>query len=248
MEPPPASERLSRISTLWTLVNQAHHGSPTGVGSAQQHLIEHYGGAVHRYLLGALRDPDAADELFQEFALRFVRGDFKNAHPERGRFRDYVKTALFHLIADHQRRRKAGPKPLTPGVDDPAAPPAGLSESEQVFIESWREQLMDQTWQSLAQYEAEAGLPYHTILRFRTDHPMLSSAELAEQLGAQLGKSYSIDAVRQALHRAREKFTDLLLQEVEASLEGPAREWVEQELEVLGLMGYCRPALERRKR
>src|SRR5262245_61954396 len=100
------AQRLSRISTLWTLVNQAHRGAPDVVGSAQQRLLEHYGGAVHRYLLGGLRDPEAADELFQEFAVRFLRGDFQNADRGRGRFRDYVKTSLFHLVADYQRRRK----------------------------------------------------------------------------------------------------------------------------------------------
>jgi RNA polymerase sigma-70 factor (ECF subfamily) len=215
--------------------------------------MEHYGGAVHRYLLGALRDPDAADELFQEFALRLLRGDFKDADPERGRFRDYVKTSLFHLIADHRRRQKARPRSLPPelgdrgGRGDRQAPAAELGQSEQAFIESWREQLMDQTWQSLARFESEAGLRYHTILRFRTDHPLLSSAELAKLLGVRLGKSYSIDAVRQALHRAREKFTELLVQEVEESLEGPSRERLEEELTDLGLVTYCRAALERRK-
>jgi RNA polymerase sigma-70 factor (ECF subfamily) len=242
----PAAQRLSRITTLWTLVNQAHGGTPTTVGKAQQLLMEHYGGAVHRYLLGALRDRDAADELFQEFALRFIRGDFKHANPERGRFRDYVKTALFHLIADYRRRQKARPQALTPGVDDPAAPAAHLAESEQAFLESWREQLMDRTWQSLAKFETETGLPYHTTLRCRTEHPLLSSGELAEQLGARLGKSYTIDAVRQALHRAREKFTEVLVREVEASLEHPSRDQLEQELSDLGLLAYCRQAVEKR--
>jgi len=243
---PAAAERLSRITTLWTLVNQAHGNAPTSEGNAQRRLMEHYGGAVHRYLLGTLRHPDAADELFQEFALRFIRGDFKNANPERGRFRDYVKTALFHLIADYRRRQKARPQALKRGVNDPAAPAPGLAESEQAFLESWREQLMDRTWRALSQFETETGLPYHTTLRCRTDQPLLSSAELAEQLGACLGKSYGIDAARQALHRAREKFTELLVCEVEASLEHASRDRLEQELTDLGLMAYCRQAVEKR--
>src|SRR5262245_27501828 len=189
MPQPSPAERLSRISTLWTLVRKAH-GAPAAE-DAWQRLMELYGGAVHRYLLGALRDADAADELFQEFSLRFLRGDFRNAQPERGRFRDYVKTSLFHLVAEHQRRRRAGPQPLGPEIE-PAAPSAALAESEQAFLESWREQLMDRTWQSLAELEARTGLPHHTILRLRTDQPSLSSAQLAEQFGARLGKTYAI--------------------------------------------------------
>src|SRR5262249_46397482 len=96
-------QRLGEISTLWGLIGVAAGNSPEAVGAAQEALLERYGGAVRRYLLGALRDPDAAAEVFQEFALRFVRGDlFKNASPERGRFRDFVKTSVFHLIVDYQ--------------------------------------------------------------------------------------------------------------------------------------------------
>ena len=43
--------RLSRIDTLWTVVCQAK--DPDGaVRAAQQRLLERYGGAVRRYLLG----------------------------------------------------------------------------------------------------------------------------------------------------------------------------------------------------
>ena len=43
----------------------------------------------------AHRDKDAADELSQEFALRFVRGDLKGADRERGWFRDFLKGCCF---------------------------------------------------------------------------------------------------------------------------------------------------------
>src|SRR5260370_23847891 len=94
------NQRLSRISTLWTVVYQAHQGSTDAVSAAQRALLERYSGAIHRYLLGAVRDPEVADDLFQEFALRFLRGDFNRADRERGRFRNFIKTSLFHLIVD----------------------------------------------------------------------------------------------------------------------------------------------------
>ena len=117
--------------------------------------MERYAGAVHRYLLGALRDADAADELFQEFALRFLRGAFKNASAERGRFRDFVKTALFHLIVDYQKRRQTRPEPLLPGLHEPVVSPSNRVESEQEFLESWREELMERTWLALAEFEQQ---------------------------------------------------------------------------------------------
>src|SRR5689334_25268020 len=103
---------LATTSTLWSLVREANDGPEEAAQRAREALLERYKGAVHRYLLGALRDPYAADDLAQEFFLRFVRGDFRNANPAKGRFRDLVKTTLFHLIVDHQRRQKACPRPL----------------------------------------------------------------------------------------------------------------------------------------
>ena len=68
---------LSQMSTQWTMVFQAHSGDPDEAHIAASRLMCRYAGAVHRYLLKALKDPDAADELDQEFALRFLRGRFQ---------------------------------------------------------------------------------------------------------------------------------------------------------------------------
>ena len=86
-----ADARLSQIQTLWTVICRAHGDGPQeAVRAAQEQLMARYGKVVQRYLLAALRDPHAAEELAQEFALRFVRGDLKGADRERGRFRDFL--------------------------------------------------------------------------------------------------------------------------------------------------------------
>jgi RNA polymerase sigma-70 factor (ECF subfamily) len=247
MTPDEPSQRLSRIDTLWTLVRQAHAGPPESAGDALMRLFSRYGGAVHRYLLGSLRDRDAADELFQEFALRVVRGDFRNADPEKGRFRDYLKAAVFRMTVDH--RRKSGiPTPAVPDdVPDPdAVVPCERLESE--FLAGWREQLLDRTWQALLALERATGQPYYTVLRLRIDCPDLSGEEFRRAVGERLGRAYAPAAARQALHRARERFADLLLDEVRQSLGGAGEDRLEEELADVGLLGYCRSALDRRGR
>ena len=92
MSPVDQDDRLSRIATRWTAVFRAHGDAPTQAEAARHRLMLHYSGAVYRYLLGAVRDPDVAADLCQEFAVRFLRGDFRRADPGRGRFRDYLKT------------------------------------------------------------------------------------------------------------------------------------------------------------
>jgi RNA polymerase sigma factor (sigma-70 family) len=236
---------LSQMSTQWTIVFQAHSGSPDEAHIAASQLMCRYAGAVHRYLLKALKDPDAADELDQEFALRFLRGDFRNSDPNRGRFRDYVKRAVQNLINDYYRRKRPALS-LDARTPEPMAADTGLPDFEEQFIESWRKDLLDRAWSSLAELEKNTGQPYHTVLRSKVSHPDLTSDKLASQLSTTLKKSYSAGAVRQTLQRSREKYVDYLLTEVRASLDNPTRDEVEQELIDLNLLHYCRPFMKRR--
>src|SRR5580693_9729809 len=143
---------LSQMSTQWTIVFQAHSGTPDEAHIAASQLMCRYAGAVHRYLLKALKDPDAADELDQEFALRFLRGDFKNSNPDRGRFRDYVKRAVQNLINDYYRRKRPVVS-LDPRAPEPAAAEPGIADFEEQFIESWRKDLLERAWSSLESLE-----------------------------------------------------------------------------------------------
>src|SRR5205823_186537 len=141
-----------------------------------------YCGAVYRYLLAAVRDPDVAEELSQEFALRFVRGDFKRADPGRGRFRDFVKTALYHLIVDHHRRQQGRPGPLPSAsgrLPAAAADPAADAE----FVAHWRGELLGRAWEALAAVQERTGQLFHTVLHWRVTHPDEPAARLAEELG-----------------------------------------------------------------
>ena len=248
MKPSDGDERLSQISTCWSLVFQAHQGQQSIVAGAQQELMQRYCGAVYRYLLGALRDPDAAEELAQEFALRFVRGDFHRANPEAGRFRDFVKTAVYHLIVDYQRQRQKRPGALPCDSAFLPADESADSRSDAIFLERWREELLDRTWEALAALERQAGQRYYTVLRWRAEHPDVPVARLAEDLSARGRVPVSEAGVRQTLHRAREKFADLLLEEVARSLQTNDPDRLEQELIDLELLPYCRPALSRRAR
>jgi RNA polymerase sigma factor (sigma-70 family) len=247
------NQNLNQISTIWTLVREAsppvggaaNPASREAATRALQALMERYGGAVYRYLLGALRDPHAADDLSQEFSLRFVRGDFRNADPERGRFRDLVKTVLFHLIVDHQRRRKASPLALPPDDCGPAQPDGDALTSEVQFVESWRQQLLSQAWTALNRWDRLKGSCYYDVLRYRAKHRELTSAEMAAKLSVRLKKKVSADWVRKTLERARDQFADLLLEELSHSIVNPTRERLAEELADLRLLSYCQPALDR---
>jgi RNA polymerase sigma-70 factor (ECF subfamily) len=243
---PEPDPRLSRISTQWDLLLQAHCGEGEALSEARQLLLRRYCGAVYRYLRAAVRDAHAAEELSQEFALRVLRGDFRRADPGRGRFRDFVKTALYHLIVDYHRGRQKQPGPLPAADSELPAAAAAEGPGDQEFLDRWREELLERAWEALAEVERQTGQLFYTVLRWRAQHPQAAAAELAEQLSARGGRAFTDAGVRQTLHRAREKFSALLLEEVARSLETADPTRIDQELIDLGLFPYCRPARERR--
>ena len=249
MEDETLQSRLSRISTDWTNLDQAHQGPDRESRAARLAFILRYERAAYRYLLGAVRDANTADDLFQEFALRFMRGDFQRAAPDRGRFRNYLKTTLYHLVADHfgaQRKRAAS---LEASLAEPAAVSWCPPESDQQFLSSWRAELLSRAWAVLAEDERAGNQPYYSVLKFRTEHSELSSRDMARQLSDQLQRQprFTDTSIRKTLQRARAKFADALLQDVAFSLGDPTTDELEQELIEVELLAYCRSALARRR-
>jgi hypothetical protein len=119
-------------------------------------------------------------------------------------------------------------------------------EPGQKVEELWRAELLDRTWEQLAllqeQGEKERSW-FCTALRYRVEHPELSSAEMADQLSRQLGRPLTEENVPTTLRRGREKFAALLVDEVARSLEVSTPEQLREELTELGLLPYCQPAL-----
>lgn len=248
VQPAEESQRLSRISTCWSLVFQAHQGAAPRITTAQQELLLRYRSAIYRYLLAALREPNAAEEVAQEFAYCLVRGDFKQANPATGRFRDFVRTVVFHLIVNYQRQRKKDARltPLPTESPDLAVLDLPFADSDAEFLKLWREELLDRAWEGLASLQAGTNQPFYAVLRLRSEQPQLTSEQMAAQLGTTLGKTLKPGGVRQTLRRAREKYGDLLLEEVARSIQNSVPDQLEQELVDLGLLSYCRAALGRR--
>jgi RNA polymerase sigma-70 factor (ECF subfamily) len=234
--------RLSQIATRWSLLDQAHVGIDADRIAAQSELLTRYCGPVYHYLRRLVRDDGLAEDLCQEFALRFLRGDFRHADPNRGRFRDYLKASLVHLVGE-SRRRRAHPT-LTdygenPIVDDSPAPP---ELADRMFTDLWRTELLNRTWLALAEASARSGDCFHEVLKLKSDDPSRTASTLAELLGRILGRPVTPDSARQSLHRARQRFAELLRAEVAASVPTDEPALIDAELADLGLLVYLPPA------
>jgi RNA polymerase sigma-70 factor (ECF subfamily) len=237
MREPDDGDRISNITTAWTLLRRAHGGGDDA-RAALELLVVRYRGAVHRYLCKCVGETDAED-LTQQFVVALLEGKFHGADPAKGRFRNYLRRVLSNMTARH-RHRSLGRSLNVAGATEPAAP----ASDDLAFDAVWREQLIERTWVALK----EVRLAWFEVLRLKIERPGLRSPELAVALGERLGRQQTAEAARQALHRAREKFADLLLEEVAHSLERPSAEALEEELAALELLEQCRTALERRSR
>lgn len=245
MDPISLEERLSQIETYWNVLKQAHAGSTQKREQARAWFAERYESVVRRYLTKAVGAEGAA-ELVQEFAERFLEGRYRNADPDRGRFRDYLKTCLFRLVADHRQSQARNKIARLPEKRwDPADRRPAQDTAEEEWRQSWRQDLIDRSLEALRGLEQGKDRFLYPVLRFRMDQPDLPSQEAAEVLSRQIGKPVTDGWLRKKLMQARHRFAGLLLEQVARSVNPPTIERVTDELSELKLLHYCGPLLKR---
>lgn len=181
-------------------------------------------------------DPSIADDLCQEFAIRFLRGDFRHVRSEKGRFRDYLRTSLFHLVDQHRRRANRREWPS----DSLAAVAITVDSPDREFEDACRRELINQAWAVLTKRTEKGIAPsHHDILKQRADMPNRSSSEWAAEWSQKYGRKFTAENVRQLTHRAREQFAKALRSATAEMTGTDSPQEVEDELAVLNLLIYC---------
>jgi RNA polymerase sigma factor (sigma-70 family) len=218
---------LTELETSWTTIRTAHIGGPEGQ-AAMGELIGRYHDAVLRYLKLKLRDANLADEVFQEFWTKLLTHKLAGADCNKGRFRDYLRTVLHRLIIDHFRGRKF--QSLPPGdLLDPSQP-------DDDYDEVWREAVLKRALSRLETYELKTPKNrYATVLSLRSNNPHKSIDELSATLSEQTGAKVTPESFRKTLQRARNKYFELLIQELRETIHPATDDDIEEEIQALGL-------------
>lgn len=233
---------LNRIVTPWTQLELAAGGPVPSqvpeVVAAQQAILTRYGIAIHRYLVAITKDENLARDLGQEFALRFLQGQFKAADRERGRFRHYLKRVISNLVVDVYRRADRERR----AMDNVAQQRLTRLEATRPDLASlnaiWRSHLLALAWRELEKESRDNRPPYFQVLKLRVEFPDDNSQDLATRLNELVSGQYSSSATRQLLSRARQRFRELLWSEISKSTGSHEREQIEQEIGDLGLKKY----------
>jgi DNA-directed RNA polymerase specialized sigma24 family protein len=234
--------RISQLNTSWSLVRQAHDGTSVAMIDARRRLVERYAGAVERYLRAAISDVHKAEDLSQKFAEKVLSGAFHRADSQKGRFRDFLKTALWRMVSRERYKNSKELQPLPAEFPEPAdsLTPPDIVEAQ--FIDCWRAELLARAWDHLK--SDPAGQIGFRVLRRRVENSELTYQQHALELSAELGRPFTDINVRQIRHRAGLRFAEFLIEEVAQSLDKPTRENLTQELIDLKLLKYCQVALD----
>jgi RNA polymerase sigma factor (sigma-70 family) len=234
------ASRLEGIATRWSLIREAHsNGLPQSATTARQTLVLRYAQSIRRYVGGMVKNKADADELAQDVVMRLMKGDFAGADPNRGRFRDLLKTAVRNMVHNYwakSNRRKTADADLSLIGREEADDPAWIAE--------WQANVLRHAWSSLKEFEKKNPNGYaHTLLILRTEFPDATSEELAEKLSLKTKSTVKADAFRQMLRRARLRFAEALVTEIGIGLADPSPDRVAEELASLGLLDYVRDFL-----
>ena len=238
---------ITDIPTEWPEIRKAHNGGPDA-RAAQERIMNRYGPAIWRYLNVLTRDFETTSELLQQFAKNLVEGRMKQACPERGKFRNYLKATLINLYHDHCRKQAKTLVRFTSELPELyKKDESRFYESDREFLAIWRNELIKSTLEELLQKQRKSGRPHHTVLELRLHHPDVRTRELTRLYAEETKHEIGVSAMRKLLHEARKIFADSLLRIVEETLDHPGLHEVEEELIELGLLSYCKEALNRRR-
>ena len=233
-------EPLAEPQTSWTLLNQANDIQVTEAvrTAARQEVIQRYLPFAERYLLLALGGrTELVPALISEFSVRVMNGNaLAHVTPEKGRFRDYLRTILKNLVRDHYRYQGRAHEQLNEMEE------ANIEAkfSDQTFYQQWRIELTMQAMQAMGNSERARDRELYAVLQLKMAPKKMSLAAMALQLTNVLGRPVNAAWVGRQTFAARERLRDLVRREVRKSLFDPTEEAVNEELADLGMLEFVR--------
>lgn len=221
--------------THWTVVLAAGRSDSPDAHDALEKLCRAYWPPIYAFVRRQGYNPHDAQDLTQGFFARLLeKNTFADADRAKGRFRSFLLGALKHFLANEwdkaNAQKRGGGKMLIP-IDTSAAESscgfelADQVTAEKVFERRWALTLLDQVLRRLRQEHVEAGkeLLFEQLKQTLTEASRaVPYAAIASRLGASEG------AIKVAVHRLRQRYRELLRQEI-ANTVGSAGE-VEDEL------------------
>ena len=221
-------------TTHWSVVLEAQGESPAAE-KALEKLCRVYWWPLYGFVRRQGYNPEEAQDLTQGFfALLLERKDLDTVRKEKGRLRSYLLVSLKNFLAKAKRyeltlKRGEGQAlvPLEELLSRERADlePADNLTADRIYERRWALTLLEQVLARLEnEYRAASNARLFDYLKeFLSDEPgHRSQAEVATELGM------TENAVKQAFHRLRQRYRQLLRDEIAQTVAVPGD--VEDEL------------------
>jgi RNA polymerase sigma factor (sigma-70 family) len=215
-------------TTHWSVVLAASTAEPPQAREALENLCRTYWFPLYAWARHQGHQPADAEDLTQGFIEHLLEHDsLRNAVSEKGRFRSFLLASFRHYLTDAARSasalKRGGGMNLLP-LDSPQVEERYRQEC--VDPDS-PDQLYDRRWalaaieRVLTRLREEAVARGHGKLFEKTktlmlgEHPSSTYAEMAATLEMSAG------AVRVAVHRLRQRYRELFIEEVTHTVSRP---------------------------
>jgi RNA polymerase sigma factor (sigma-70 family) len=211
---------IAFATTHWSVVAEAQGESPAAQ-EALERLCRTYWRPVFNFIRRQGAGPEQAEDLTQSFfALLLERRDLETVRREKGRLRSYLLVSLKHFLTNERHRAmtiKRGDGCRLVALDamgdreSTAVAPADTLSADQIYERRWALTVLEQVLARLGEeYRAagNAGL-FERLRKLLTDEPDRSSqAQIADEF------AMTENAVKQAFHRLRRRYRELLHEEI----------------------------------
>jgi RNA polymerase sigma factor (sigma-70 family) len=228
------TEAAAFATTHWSLVLTAQGRSPAA-DDALEKLCRTYWWPLYGFVRRNGYGPEEAQDLTQGFfALLLERRDLDVVRSEKGRLRSYLLVSLKNFLAKAKRReltlKRGEGRALIPldellSREHADLEPADDLTADKIYERRWALTLLEQVLKRLEnEYRADGNARLFDCLNlFLSEEPdRPSQADVAARLGM------TENAVKQAFHRLRQRYRQLLRDEIAQTVAVPGD--VEDEL------------------
>jgi RNA polymerase sigma factor (sigma-70 family) len=215
------------VTTQWSVVLAAQERSPAAEAALEK-LCRTYWWPLYGFVRRQGSSPEEAQDLTQGFfAMLLERRDFQSVRREKGRLRSYLLVSLKNFLAKAHRREmavKRGEGQSLVPLDELLAreradlEPADNLSADKIYERRWALTLLEQVLARLEdEYRAAGNAPlFEQLKELLADEPdRPSQADIAAGLGM------TENAVKQAFHRLRQRYRELLQEEIANTVAAP---------------------------
>jgi len=225
-------------TTQWSLVIAAADTTHPESRRALESLCATYWYPLYAYVRRRGSEPGAAQDITQGFLAHLLeKKSLRVADPERGRFRNFLLTALqSYLIHEWERgralRRGGDKEVLALDLESAEAryvkEPSDDRTPDRLFLRRWALSVLERTMDRLREEEGRSETPERSerLVRLLTGE---DAGAPYRKVAAELEMSET--AVKVAVHRLRKRYGQLLRDEVAQTVDDPAR--VDEEIHSL---------------